>query len=201
MARKKLEAPAPLTESLGATLPAVIQAEAESRALMEMSMEEGDRQFGDGLPFDEERVYGAIGSRMSLSLQMLVEIGRYLCWARLRLGHGEFGNALKFRLKIGYTEAARLMGLAHGLLNDDGVMRPLAIALSESGRGARTKALEILSFTESQLDALDAGERVNGVDIDDLARMTPSELRAALKAAREQAESDAKIIEQKEGEE
>ena len=74
MPRKKLEAPAPLTETLGATLPAVIEAEAESKALTKMSEQEADRLFGDGLPFDEERVYGAIGSRMSLSLQMLVEI-------------------------------------------------------------------------------------------------------------------------------
>lgn len=62
------------------------------------------------------------------------------------------------------------------------------------GRG---KLLELLVLDDDSLDVLDAGGQVGELDLDDVACMSPSELRNALREARADAEAKDKVIEGK----
>lgn len=57
--------------------------------------------------------------------------------------------------------------------------------------GTQAKVLELAVLDDEDLQALESGDSVAGITVDDVERMSASQLRAALREAR--ADADAKI--------
>jgi hypothetical protein len=61
----------------------------------------------------------------------------------------------------------------------------------------RTKMIELLVLDDEQIEALEEGKSVMDMELDDVARMTPAELRKHLRETRNKVDAQKKLIERK----
>lgn len=181
MAKAKLQAPEPLTEKLGATLPSVIAEEAQFNANRTEIIAKVDAAFSFEEPWDKDAWLNATQSKVADAALSDTVAGAYLLRAKAYLGHGEFLEFVVDRCKLHPRRAQRWMKMAGRLIGPDGKQRPVLVAISGT-RGQMAKAMELLSLSDDELDALDAGEEVGGVTLENIAAMTPSDLREELGA-------------------
>lgn len=180
MANKKLAAPAALTESLGATLPAVIQDERSLKQTVSAEIAAAEAQFGDGLEFDENRLtMVANGTVIRVALEYSIG-GAALIRIKAHKGHGEFLPWLQANCDFSADTAQKMMTVARALLLPNGQPRPLLTAVSRARGGGVGKALELANLSREELNALDSGEEVRGLTIDSIDLMSTRELREEL---------------------
>ena len=110
------------------------------------------------------------------SVEAVLETGKRLLLLKEISPHGEFMPSLE-RLGIGYRMAARFMSAT---LKFSNVSSTTHFALQNLNQG---KLLELLVLDEGEIEALDQGDTVRGVKLDDIDCMSVSELRRALRTA------------------
>lgn len=152
-------------------------------------------QFGDGQPYERERVIGQTRFFMSASAEAMLEAGKCLIQIKENEPHGEFIEIVEERLGIHSRTAQRMMQAA---------ARYLAPALQAKASSStlltlgKAKLLELLSEPDEDIEALaDGGTIAGGLDIDDVRSMTALELRAALKDARKTLDAKDRVIQKK----
>lgn len=131
-----------------------------------------DAQYGDAIPYDRDRIVHEIRWHLALSAESMLEAGRRLVLLREHEPHGEFLKALE-SAGVAPRMAQRLMQAA--LKFGD---RP---ALAQVGK---SKLLELAVLDDDQISLLAEGGTVLGLVLDDVDRMTVSELRAKLREER-----------------
>jgi superoxide dismutase len=145
-----------------------------------------DEQWGDGLPYDFERVATCYEGLAPQAADLILRMGRCLVWMKEREPHGRFHEAIRDRFGIDPRTARRFMAAAVKFRG----MKTLAAANLQ-----RTHLLELATLDDDQLAELDAGGTIADLELDDMARMSHRELRAALRKAKTKAERDAEIHE------
>lgn len=131
---------------------------------------------------DTDSLWSMVEYRHRRSVEDILEMGRGLLLIKEQTAHGEFEGQLHAR-NIHPRAAQRLMGVALKFSKSD-TMSLLKAA------GTQAKVLELAVLDDEDLQALESGESVAGITVDDVERMSASQLRAALREAR--ADADAK---------
>jgi hypothetical protein len=115
------------------------------------------------------------------SVEAVLETGKRLKLLKAIAGHGGFLDSLD-RLGVEHRLAQRLIAATEKFSN--AASTPL---LTMPGM-SQTKLLELLVLDDAEIEALDQGDTVRGVKLDDIDCMSVSELRRALRvSAAEQA--------------
>ncbi len=144
-----------------------------------------DATYGDGLPYDRERLVNEARFLLKNSAEAMLEAGKRLIVLKEHEPHGEFLRIVEERLGMARQVAHRMMQASVKFLDPK---RPNVSALSNLGK---TKLYELMVLDDEELEELAEGGTVAGVDKDDIERMTSRELRAALRDLK--AESRAEI--------
>jgi len=110
------------------------------------------------------------------SVEAVLETGKRLLLLKEISGHGEFMSSLE-RLGVGQSLANKLMAATMKFSNSESTT---ILSLPNINQG---KLLELLVLDEGEIEALDQGDTVRGVKLDDIDCMSVSELRRALRTA------------------
>ncbi len=147
-------------------------------------------QFGDGLPYDRLRYVDKARYHMARSAEEALALGRCLLVMKECEPHGEFTNCVE-SLGIEYTAATKVMKAALKFSNLATSQHLIEAAKSKS------KLFELMMLDDEDLKELDAGRTVAGLTLDDVDRMSVSELRATLREAREDAKAKSRLMAEK----
>ena len=153
------------------------KAQAAEVALVER-IRAADEAFGAGADYDRDRVTAEVRHHLGQGALAMLEAGRRLCWLREREPHGEWMGVLE-RIGIGQSVANKMMQAARRF--SGGPNSELVTNLASV-----TKTYELAMLDDEDLDELREGGTVAGLTLDDIDRMAPSELRAALRAERKE---------------
>jgi hypothetical protein len=150
-------------------------------ALVAEEVKRARELYGDGQPFDEERVLDCLVFRAERSAHELYEFGRYCLWLKAEVGHGRFMEGLQNKeINVRFAQWAMLMVQKFGDKYD-----------TVSHLGAR-KARLLTTFTKEEIDEYAKGGDLAGIPHDSVESKTYSEL------AKEVRENRKKIASQKE---
>lgn len=184
MARpKNSPAAAPDTAKPAADVEAALVLAAERSALVL-------KQFGDGLPFDLPRYEHVIRTHLARSADEMLAAGRALLVVREHVPHGEWTEALG---RLGLDDSvARRMTQAALKFSNRATSHDLVAAA-----GNKSKLFELLVLDDEEVAELNDGGTVAGITLDDVAAMSVSDLRKALREARADAEANDKLLSEK----
>ena len=185
--RKPLAAAVPVV--VDADLAPVAQAVAvlDERAsrVRAVALQMGYQLPGDAT--DPDLIQRDIAANMRRSVEACLEVGRGLAALKAACEHGEFSKRLEV-LGIDGPVASRFMLAASRFSN-----LPPAANLTKA-IGTQSKLFELLVLDADEVQELAAGGEVRGLDADDIAGMTRNELRAALKASRDQLAAKDRVL-------
>lgn len=125
---------------------------------------------------DTESLWAAVEYRQRRSVEDILEMGRGLLLIKEQCAHGEFQQQIAAR-GIQYRTAARFMGVALKFSKSD------SVSLLKAA-GTQAKVMELAMLDDSEIAALESGESVGGIVLDDVERMSASQLREALRDMR-----------------
>lgn len=183
MARQKSQ-PADLLPDapLNAGLNVSLNALAEHRiAIMQ--------QFGDGLPYERDRVVHEARFYMSQSAEAMLEAGKRLVILKENEPHGEFATIVEEQLGLHVRAAQRMMKASLKYLSPKLESKTTTLSLL-----GKAKLFELVSEDDEDLAELAEGGTVAGLSLDDVDRMSCRELRAALREAREDADAQRRVL-------
>lgn len=148
-------------------------------------------KYGDGeaqfdLYMSERRARAA----MEVGARAMIDVGRYLITIKEHVEHGEWLESLE-RIGLAPRTAQKMMQAAFKFLSSPDSKKLLEHV------GNRSKALELMVLDEGDLEQLGAGGTVAGLTLDDIDCMSSTELRKALREARESQEDQQRIISDK----
>lgn len=123
------------------------------------------------------------------TVESLLEMGKRLLLLKEITPHGEFKAHLEV-LNIDYTMAKRFMS-ATVKFSKGATSHLLGAA------GSTSKLLELAMLDDDEIQQLEAGESVRGIDLDDVDTMTVRELRAALRESRDENIATAALLRDK----
>ncbi|CBG87714.1 DUF3102 domain-containing protein [Citrobacter rodentium] len=161
---------APLSDGLNVSLNAMTEHRLEIM-----------QQFGEGLPYERDRIVHETRFYMAQSAEAMLEAGKRLIILKENEPHGDFINILENDLGLEPRVARRMMQASVKFLgNSDEPQKRTALTVL-----GKTKLYELMVLDDEELDALADGGTVAGATLDDIDRMTSRELKAALREARE----------------
>lgn len=153
----------------------------ETQRLMEI-----DATYGDGLPYDRNRIIHEAEFYLQQSAGAMLEAGRRLIVLKEHEAYGSFLEALD-QLALAPRAAQKMMQAA---VKFSGSKAPLTAHLG------KTKLLELISEDDEDLEALAEGGTLAGHTLDEIERMSAGELRKALRKEREKRQHDQETHEQ-----
>lgn len=152
-----------------------------------LRLAEIDARFGDGLPYDKNRLIREVQFYLQQSASAMLEAGRQLIVLKEHEPRGEWLPLLA-DIGIGKRTAQAMMQAA---VKYSG---PKMAALTNLGK---TKLIELMVEDNEDLEALADGGTLAGQTLDDIERMTPSELRKAMRKEREAATIKQQLLQKK----
>jgi hypothetical protein len=132
-----------------------------------------DNLYGDGMPYDVDRMENEIRFYQEQAGQSLLEMGKRLNRIKAHEEHGRFIQALE-NLGIGVRAADYAMAAARKFSNS----QPVA----NLGTG---KMIALTILDEDEIQTLNTGGSVKGMTLDEIDRMSLRELRETLRKERE----------------
>ncbi len=135
---------------------------------------------------DVTTLWSAVEFRQRRSVEDILEMGRGLLLIKEQTAHGEFQDQCA-RRGIHPRAARRFMSVALKFTKTD-TMSVLKAA------GTQAKVLELTVLDDEEVQALESGESVSGITLDDVERMSASQLREALRSAREDLAAKDEVI-------
>ncbi|MDK1928546.1 DUF3102 domain-containing protein [Klebsiella sp. K4-50] len=160
---------APLTDGLSVSLNAMSEHRLEIM-----------QQFGDGLPYERDRIVYETRFYMAQSAEAMLEAGKRLVILKENEPHGDFIDIVESQLSLSKRTAQVMMQASLKYLSPK--LEPKAQALALLGK---TKLFELMTEDDEDLVELADGGTIAGMSLDDIDRMTSRELKAALREARE----------------
>lgn len=160
---------APLTDGLNVNLNAMSEHRLEIM-----------QQFGDGLPYERDRIVHETRFYMAQSAEAMLEAGKRLVILKENEPHGDFIDIVESQLSLSKRTAQVMMQASLKYLSPK--LEPKAQALALLGK---TKLFELMTEDDEDLVELADGGTIAGMSLDDIDRMTSRELKAALREARE----------------
>ncbi|MBV7159437.1 DUF3102 domain-containing protein [Escherichia coli] len=160
---------APLTDGLSVNLNAMTEHRLEIM-----------QQFGDGLPYERDRIVHETRFYMAQSAEAMLEAGKRLIILKENEPHGEFVEIVREHLGIEPRIAQKMAQAALKFLSPE--LESKAKTFSLLGR---SKLYELMLEDDEELAQLADGGTVAGLTLDDVDRMSVRELRQSLREARE----------------
>lgn len=148
-------------------------------------------QFGDGLPYDRERLIAEARFFMGAAAEAMLEAGKRLIQLKEQEGHGEFIVICEGQLGLGARSAQLMMSAAAKFLQGN---PQLAAATPRLAALGKSKLYELMLEDDEELAALAEGGTLAGLKLDEVDRMSCRELRKALREAREDAEATGRVM-------
>lgn len=188
--RKPMSAATPreaqtIAEALVSANQAVALLDERASRVRAVALQMGYQLPGDGV--DADLIQRDIAANMRRSVEACLEVGRGLAVLKEACEHGEFGKRLEV-LGIEARVSQRFM-LAAVKFSNAALAPHLTNAI-----GSQSKLFELLVLDADEVQELAAGGEVRGLDADDIAGMTRNELRAALKASRDQLAAKDRVL-------
>ncbi|EPB9486889.1 DUF3102 domain-containing protein [Citrobacter farmeri] len=138
------------------------------------------QQFGDGLPYERDRIVHETRFYMAQSAEAMLEAGKRLVILKENEPHGDFIDIVESQLSLSKRTAQVMMQASVKYLSPK--LEPKAQALALLGK---TKLFELMTEDDEDLVELADGGTIAGMSLDDIDRMTSRELKAALRESRE----------------
>lgn len=146
------------------------------------------QQFGDGLPYDRNRLVNEAQFYMAQSAEAMLEAGKRLIVLKENEPHGEFVEITENTLGLNVRTAQLMMKAT--LKYSSPQLESKAKTFSLLGK---SKLFELMTEDDEDLAELAEGGTVVGLTLDDVDRMSVRELRRALREAREDTTAKAKV--------
>jgi hypothetical protein len=138
---------------------------------MTADIEKARERYGDGQPFEEERVLDCIVFKAERTSQELYDLGKYCLWYKAEVGHGHFLEGLRQRdINISAANWAMLMVEKFG-----------DKFCTVQNLGTR-KARLLTTFTTEEIDAYAKGGPLGNIPHDEVTNKTYTELVETVKA-------------------
>jgi hypothetical protein len=141
------------------------------------AIEKATELYGDGQPFEEQRVLDCIVFKAERTSQELYELGKYCLWYKAAVGHGRFLEGLQQR-DINATAANWAMLMVEKFGDKFCTVQNL---------GTR-KARMLTTFTKEEIETFSKGGDLAGIPHDDVFKMTTTELGEEIKKTRQKLE-------------
>jgi len=141
---------------------------------MAADIEKARELYGDGEPFDEERVLDCIAFKAEQSSSSLNSLAKYCLWLKAEVGHGRFMDGLK-RRNINYYAANWAMLIYEKLGSNFATLQNLG----------SSKARYLTYFSKEEIDKYAEGGPLGNIPHDDVSEMTVRELEAEVRKLRE----------------
>jgi hypothetical protein len=141
--------------------------------------------YGDNLPYDRTRIVGEARFYAGQSAEAMLEFGKRLVILKEHEPHGDFLHILDSQIGMAPRTAQHIMQAAIKYSS------PKTKALSHL---SKSKLFELMTEDDEQLAELADGGTVAGMTLDDIEKMPVSELRKALRKAREDVEDTQRVI-------
>ncbi|HFL4395269.1 TPA: DUF3102 domain-containing protein [Escherichia coli] len=138
------------------------------------------QQFGDGLPYERDRIVHETRFYMAQSAEAMLEAGKRLVILKENEPHGDFTEIVTGQLGLPKSTAHRMMQASLKYLAPSLESKVPALGLL-----GKTKLFELMTEDDEDLVELADGGTIAGMSLDDIDRMTSRELKAALREARE----------------
>ncbi|MEN3257975.1 hypothetical protein AAH678_03965 [Sodalis endosymbiont of Spalangia cameroni] len=133
-------------------------------------------RFGDGLPYERERIVHEARFYMAQSAEAMLEAGKRLIILKENEPHGEFMKIVEEQLGLQYRIARKMAQAALKYLSP--MLESKVKSISHLGR---TKLYELMLEDDDDLVALAEGGTIAGLTLDEVDRMSVRELKAALR--------------------
>ncbi|EFO1084761.1 TPA: DUF3102 domain-containing protein [Escherichia coli] len=169
----------PMTTDLNAEVPLSDDLNVSLNAMTQHRMEIM-QQFGDGLPYERNRIVHEARFYMDQSAEAMLEAGKRLVILKENEPHGEYVQIVKEQLNLEPRIAQKMAQAALKFLSPE--LTSKAKTFSHLGR---SKLYELMLEDDEDLAELADGGTVAGLTLDDVDRMSVRELRQALREARE----------------
>lgn len=137
-------------------------------------------QFGDGLPYERDRIVHETKFYMAQSAEAMLEAGKRLVILKECEPHGDLVNIVENALGLPYRTAARMMQASAKYLSP--ALKSNVPTLAHLGK---SKLFELMTEDDEFLAELADGGTIAGLTLDDVDRMSCRELRQSLREARE----------------
>ena len=165
----ELNAEVPLSDDLNISLNTMAQHRVEIM-----------QQFGDGLPYERDRIVHEARFYMAQSAEAMLEAGKRLIILKENEPHGDFINIVESELSMSKRTAQVMMQASIKYLSPQLESKAQTFALL-----GKAKLFELMTEDDENLAELADGGTVAGLTLDDVDRMSVRELRQALREARE----------------
>lgn len=169
----------PMTTDLNAEVPLSDDLNVSLNAMTQHRMEIM-QQFGDGLPYERNRIVHEARFYMDQSAEAMLEAGKRLVILKENEPHGEYVQIVKEQLNLEPRIAQKMAQAALKFLSPE--LTSKAKTFSHLGR---SKLYELMLEDDEDLAELADGGTVAGLTLDDVDRMSVRELRQSLREARE----------------
>ncbi len=133
-------------------------------------------RFGDGLPYERERIVHEARFYMAQSAEAMLEAGKRLIIIKENEPHGTFTNIITEQLGLVPKTAHRMMQAALKYLSPS--LQSKMTSLSVLGK---TKLYELMFEDDEDLVELAEGGTIAGLTLDEVDRMSVRELKTALR--------------------
>lgn len=138
------------------------------------------QQFGEGLPYERDRIVHETKFYMAQSAEAMLEAGKRLIILKECEPHGDFTQIITEQLGLAERTARLVMQAAVKYCSPELESKRQAFAVL-----GKTKLFELMTEDDEDLVELADGGTIAGMSLDDIDRMTSRELKAALREARE----------------
>lgn len=150
------------------------------------------QQFGDGQPYERDRVVHEARFYMSQSAEAMLEAGKRLVILKENEPHGEFTHIATELLGLSERTTRVMMQAAVKYLSPALESKRQTFAVL-----GKSKLFELMTEDDEELTELAEGGTVAGLTLDEVDRMSCRELRAALREAREDADAQRRVLSDK----
>lgn len=147
------------------------------------------QQFGDGLPYERDRIVHETRFYMAQSAEAMLEAGRRLVILKENEPHGDFIEIVTGQLGLPKTTAHRMMQASLKYLTPS--LESKVPTLEHLGK---SKLFELMIEDDESLAELADGGTVAGLTLDDVDRMSCRELRQSLREARETNSAQQRVL-------
>jgi hypothetical protein len=149
-------------------------------------------RFGDGLPYERERIVHEARFYMAQSAEAMLEAGKRLIILKENEPHREFMKIVEGNLGLSYRTAARMMQVSIKYLSPT-----LQSKLPSLATLGKTKLFELMTEDDEDLAELAEGGTIAGLTLDEVDRMSVRELRAALRETETSLEASRRLASEK----
>lgn len=145
-------------------------------------------QFGEGLPYDRNRIVHETRFYMAQSAEAMLEAGKRLVILKENEAHGDFIEIVESQLSLPKRTAQIMMQASLKYLSPKLESKAQALALL-----GKTKLFELMTESDEELADLADGGTIADMTLDDIDRMTTRELRKALRESKEDLAASRKL--------